>query len=354
MERLPMKKGNEVSHEKIRFLRTFYGKYRVIAAFIICAAILTAAFAFGCIVYGRGFRGDDAQAPGSIATGETQASDVTSDTKKEEAVEPPTTSPDAVPIVEMDLSCLSRGEHYLLNETDYLPDFQALAERELDLLGGEPHGTEPLVLILHTHTQESYLDGDPSLIEGSISDRTYSTDREQNVLAVGRALYEVLTEKGIPTLHCTVDHTRDGMLQGSYGRAAESIAAYKKQYPSLRLVIDLHRDAVLTENGEYIKSSVPGDEAAAQIMPVVGSDRNGTTYSQWEDNLALALRLRAILNLETEGICRPVYLRSASYNQELMPYSLLIEIGTGGNSVEEAKRTARLLGDALYALFQSQ
>lgn len=353
MERLPMKKGNEIGHEKIRFLRTFYGKYRVIAAFVVCAAILTAAFALGCIIYGRGFGWEGAQSIGDSTEGETHGSESMSDAKKEEAVEPPLTFPDSIPIVDSDLSYLLRGENYILNETDYIPDFEALAQRKLDLIGGESVGADPLVLVLHTHTRESYFDENSSLTEGTISDKTYSTDREKNMLAVGKVLCEVLSQNGISALHCTVDHMQGGMLQGSYARAEDSIAAYKKQYPSIRLVIDLHRDAVLTSDGEYVKSSSPGDEATAQIMPVVGSNRNGTQYSQWEDNLALALRLRAILNQTVLGICRPVYLRSSSYNQELVPYALLIEVGTGGNSLEEAKRTARILGDALSVLIQS-
>ena len=88
----------------------------------------------------------------------------------------------------------------------------------------------------------------------------------------------------------------------------------------------------------------------AQVMAVVGSDGNGTEHPNWERNLALAECLRAALNKEVSGLCRPSILRNASYNQELAPYSLLLEIGTGANSVEEAKRSASLVGKVLSDL----
>ena len=89
----------------------------------------------------------------------------------------------------------------------------------------------------------------------------------------------------------------------------------------------------------------------AQVMAVVGTDCNGTEHTRWEENLALALQLRRAMNAETEGIGRPVFLRNSSYNQELAPYSLLLEIGTGGNSLAQAKRTAEMVGSALVKLF---
>ena len=106
--------------------------------------------------------------------------------------------------------------------------------------------------------------------------------------------------------------------------------------------------------GEFIRTVYDAEEApVAQVMAVVGSDGNGTVHDGWEGNLALALRLRELLNTNGAAICRPISLRNASYNQELAPHSLLLEIGTAANSVEEAKRAAVLVGSALAYLLQS-
>ena len=143
-------------------------------------------------------------------------------------------------------------------------------------------------------------------------------------------------------------------LQGAYSRSEESVERYLKQYPSIRLVIDLHRDGILTDVEAYVKTEIKdGDGSLAQVMAVVGTDENGTYIPNWEGNLALALQLRREMNLNDCGIGRPVYLRSASFNQELAPYGLLLEIGTGGNSLEQAKRTAEKIGDALAKIILS-
>jgi stage II sporulation protein P len=140
-------------------------------------------------------------------------------------------------------------------------------------------------------------------------------------------------------------------LGGAYDRSAESVKYYLKEYPSIRYVIDLHRDAILNETGELLRAVWgENEEKIAQVMAVVGTDANGTDFPHWENNLAFALQLRAVLNADGKGICRPIFLRNASFHQELAPCSILLEIGTSGNSVDEAKRAAELVGDALAIL----
>ena len=137
----------------------------------------------------------------------------------------------------------------------------------------------------------------------------------------------------------------------AYSRSEETIRKYLKEYPSIRLVIDLHRDSVLKSGGELVRPvTLVNGEAAAQMMCVVGSNWNGGEYPNWEGNLAFALKIREELNAEGENLCRPVYLKGATYNQELAPYSLLVEMGASGNSLEEAKRTARRLADVLACM----
>ena len=113
-------------------------------------------------------------------------------------------------------------------------------------------------------------------------------------------------------------------------------------------MIDLHRDSVVKSTGELVRPVTAVDgEAVAQVMCVVGSDWGGQENPNWQGNLSLALKLREELNQKYQNLCRPAYLRASTYNQELAPYSLLLEVGASGNSLAEAKRSASLIADAL-------
>ena len=259
----------------------------------------------------------------------------------------PNTVPDGyLGIRPMDLS----GDG-MRNETLLTLDENALAST----FGGEssidPYA--PLVLILHTHSCESYLSSaEKTVREGVTIGR--SENREENVLAVGRVLQEALISLGIPTLHCEILHDRvDGKetYVGAYDRSNETVRRYLALYPSIRYVIDLHRDAVFDGNGDIVRPiSVINGEAVAQVLMVVGS---GTGVDH-ERNLSLALALNARLNGGGARICRQVLLRDSSYGQDYAPYSLLLEIGSVGNTLDEAKRAALLVASALAELIRGE
>ncbi len=327
-------------------------KFRFFAVFLICCAVLTAAFAASALLVG----GENREGSGfwSFFREESAETDATtpeaSDTAQGES--PKEEAPDLlgkISVVSKDLSRPDLGEFYIHNETLYKPNASELLSREL--LGLQP-SDQPQVLILHTHTSESYFTHAQDFLDGAPGDLTYSKDAEENMIAVGKVLCEVLNEKGITAIHCTVMHDSP-TLAGSYERSAETVRNYLKQYPTISYVIDLHRDAVMTSDGEYVRTEA-SDPDTAQVMAVVGSDCNGTAHALWEENLALALQLRAALNQRLPALCRPVSLRNASYNQELAPRFLLLEIGSGANTVEEAKNAARLVGEVLADLLQAR
>ena len=196
------------------------------------------------------------------------------------------------------------------------------------------------MLILHTHGTEAYSEDGAIFYEDDGGELARSEDARNNVVAVGKVLADALNEAGISTLHCTVMHDQ-AQYKDAYSRAKETVQRYLMEYPSIRLVIDLHRDSILKSDGSLVRPVTVADgKAAAQVRFVVGSSWGGEAHDTWERNLSLALKLRASLNEETPRLCRPVYLKSSTYNQELAPYSLLLEIGSSGNSLEEAKRAA--------------
>ncbi len=343
-----------------------YKKSRFFAAFLICCALLVAAFAITGVWQARG--GNDGEGKDNGASEGTNAGGAPSDgteqtqTPSDDGADstqvppadgagaPSLTIPEgAVPIKDADLSAPHLGSDYFHNETPYAPDVEALLSMDVS----SPHTQEALVLILHTHASESYLPSGTQYVEGAVGDATYSEDPAQNMIAIGEELRLVLQQKGITAIHCTVMHDDKG-FSSAYARAEDSIRFYLTHYPSIRYVIDLHRDAVMDAEGSYIRS-VCGDEdePVAQVMAVVGSDAGGMDHPNWEGNFALALSLRARLDALIPSLSRPLSLRNETYNQELAPYSLLLEIGTGANSLEEAKRAARLVGEALADLIFS-
>ncbi|MBQ9085826.1 MAG: stage II sporulation protein P [Clostridia bacterium] len=259
-----------------------------------------------------------------------------------------------IPIIPMDLSLSAYGNQYIYNSTGLVPDLQALLTNPLTAQEGAEYmsvTSAPKVLILHTHGTEAYsVDGAVSYREDG-GELARSTDPAESVVSVGAVISDELNHLGIPSIHCTIMHDQE-QYRNSYARAKETIEKYLERYPTIQLVIDVHRDSIVKSTGELVRPvTLLNGEAAAQVMCVVGSNWGGEENPNWEKNLALALKLRERLNTQCENICRPAYLRSSTYNQELSPYSLLLEMGASGNSLEEAQRSAYLIAEALADLW---
>ncbi len=260
-----------------------------------------------------------------------------------------------IPIVPMDLSLTSYSAKYIHNDTGHTPNTEALLKRDLSRKESIEYLSAtkaPAVLIVHTHGTEAYSeDGAISYVEEE--DLTRSVNIEKNVVSVGAVIGNYLNQQGISTVHCTVLHDQV-QYKDSYSRAEQTIRTYLEKYPSIRLVIDVHRDSIMKSTGEMVRPvSLINGEAAAQLMCIVGSDWGGQENPRWNGNLALALQVREKLNLQYENLCRPVYLRSSTYNQEIAPYSLLVEVGSSGNSLEEAHRSALALARILVEFIPS-
>lgn len=194
---------------------------------------------------------------------------------------------------------------------------------------------EPTVLILHTHTSESYT-GDYE------QDSAYRTlDEQYNMLRVGQALTERLEQAGIGVIHDRSFHDYPS-YNGAYSHARTSIEEYLAQYPSIRLVIDLHRDAVADSRGSQLAYTT-GD--AAQLMLVIG-----TNHTAWTENMALAVKVQARLEQLQPGLCRPMALRAQRFNQDLCPGTLLIEVGAAGNTLDQALNAVDPLSKAIIDL----
>ena len=233
----------------------------------------------------------------------------------------------------------------LSDEPGMGPDLEELltVPMELTLNDGQPR-----VLILHSHTTESF-EQTADRYEESSAYRTL--DPGHNMLALGEIVAQILESAGIGVVHDKTLHDYPS-YNGSYTHAAASTKAYLEQYPTIQLILDLHRDAADTPSGQMATKCTIDGERGAQLMFVLGTDKR-LSHPDWEQNLSLALKLQILLEKENPGICRDLTLSKNRYNQHLGKYALLIEIGAAGNTLDEAKLAARELGEAIIKLVLS-
>lgn len=235
----------------------------------------------------------------------------------------------------------SRGVS-LLNYTDSDMDLQAMAAAQVTVALAQEG---PQILIMHTHTTEAYtMDGTDIYQE---SDASRTTDENYNMLRIGDEMQKVFEEMGFTVVH---DRTLYDYPQynGAYTRSCAGVQAWLEQYPSIQIVLDVHRDALVGEDGTVYKAVTEVDgEKTAQVMMVVGTDSAGAEHPHWMENLALAVQVQQNLDEQWPTLARPITLRSSRFNQQLTTGSLLVEVGSHGNTLQEALRGARLFAQAM-------
>ncbi|MBU5435303.1 stage II sporulation protein P [Pseudoflavonifractor sp. MSJ-37] len=261
----------------------------------------------------------------------------------QEAPAPPATSPED--IVERTLVPTSTEGYayadglYLYNRTDLSVDLAAAASAAVDITLPKEG---PEILIVHTHATEAYApDGADTYAPTDANSRTL--DETQNMIRVGDEMARVFQEMGLDVLHDKGAYDYPA-YQGAYGRSGAAVADYLARYPSIQLVLDVHRDALVGNDGTVYKAVTKVDgEKTAQVMLVVGS---GSGHPNWMANLALAAKIQKSLDGLYPTLARPMTLRGSVYNQELSPGSLLVEVGSHGNTLQEALRAARCFARA--------
>lgn len=250
---------------------------------------------------------------------------------------------EAYPVIESQYG--TPGEITIKNTTDFDID----VEYELSApLGFELEDTdEPQVLIVHTHACEAYLQQDEGVYYSEYTGR--STDNNENLTSAGQILADSLSENGIVAVHSDVQHDNPS-YNGSYDRSAQTIYEYLEKYPSIKVVIDFHRDSIGYggEDGKIKPTFEVNGKKAAQIMIMSGYDPSGAYgFEHWEYNLRFALRLQQKAEQLYPGMTRPLYFGDFAYNMNINSGSLLIEVGTEVNTLEEAKYTSELLGEVI-------
>lgn len=234
------------------------------------------------------------------------------------------------------------GKVYIRNTTQYTLSNEEL----LKPFAAELTGEAPQILILHSHGSEGYT---PAVDDGIVwSGDHRTTDSRYNVVRMGDAMAEVFAQAGISVLH---DRTLYDYPEyaGAYDRSLAGIVRYLKEYPSIRFVLDVHRDAIEASDGSQVKvvSEIEGQGTAAQLSLIMGSDGGGLSHPNWMENLRLAVAVQEQALTDYPTLMRPLLLRNSRYNQHATTGSLLVEVGTAGNAPEEAELAARLFAAEL-------
>lgn len=221
----------------------------------------------------------------------------------------------------------------LLAESRLAPDFEI-----------ERNG-EPQILIMHTHATESYEPYERDFYDSSFSSRT--TDPTMNMIAVGDKIAAELEAAGIAVLHDTTLHDYPS-YNGSYDRSRETVQKYLDDYPSIKIVLDVHRDAIERDSGDRIAPVAEIDgKNAAQVMIISGCDDGTMDMPDYMKNFRFAALLQNQLESDWEGLTRPVLFDYRKYNQDMTTGSILIEVGGHANSIDQALYSGELIGKSL-------
>ena len=217
--------------------------------------------------------------------------------------------------------------------------------RVFDIEVGSP---EPQVLIYHTHTTESFELEERESYDSAFYGKT--TEPDKNITAVGDEICRELEACGITVLHDTLVHDYPS-YDAAYDSSRETVTALLEEYPSVKIALDIHRDGIETAEGVRLAPTAEEEgREAAQIMIISGCDDGTMGMPDYLNNFRFACELQSKAETMFPGLTRPILFDYRFYNQDLTDGSLLIEVGSHGNTLEQAKYSGKLIGRALGSL----
>lgn len=244
--------------------------------------------------------------------------------------------------VEVVAKNMSRGidKLYFANKTDLDIDLNDYLSSEYPIeKAASAVKSEPRVLIIHTHGTEAYLDTAEDA-------NSRSKDTSKNIVRVGEELQKVLTSYGIPTIHSRTMHDEVSYVN-AYANSKKEAKQYLEKYPSIKYIIDVHRDALGTETSPVKTYTEINGKKTAQLMFVMGTNAAGGNHPNYEKNLTTAAHLYKEANVLFPSLMRPVSIRPIIFNQDLTVGSMILEVGSNANTLEEAISAVRMFGRVL-------
>jgi stage II sporulation protein P len=258
--------------------------------------------------------------------------------------DPASASADITDLSQVDLSQYVTAAD-IKNQTSYDIDPSALVSEGYDFTI-DPDS--PQILIVHTHGSEAYTpDGEDTYTE---SDPMRTEDTDQNVVRVGDELAAAFEERGIKVLHDRSLYDYPS-YNGSYTRSMEAIESYLDEYPDIKIVIDLHRDAV---DSSYVTTAEVDGKTCSQVLLLIGTDYSGLDHPNWRENLKFGLTLQAAMNYEYPGLARPLKVSEYRYNQNATTGSMILEVGYCTNTLQQSIDAVKYFADAASDVLLSE
>lgn len=250
-----------------------------------------------------------------------------------------------------------RQEFELEGETEVSEEIQIeIKNISDDLPPVDLSGEGPQILIYHTHSREAYRQDPDNPYEAIAAFR--SNDLSQTVVGVGEELARQLQARNITVLHDKTDHEVYPWKSGLYPRSLETIKKRKKEYDSLKIFLDIHRnynDNLKDPDKEVV---VIDGERVAKFFIVIGTGEGiSGGFSQkpnWRENYQFALKITNKANEKYPGLADDILVRTGRYNQHISNRAILIEIGNHLTTFNEAKRTAKYLAEILSEVIENK
>jgi len=210
--------------------------------------------------------------------------------------------------------------------------------------------SKPAILIFHTHTTEGFEILDRPWYAADWSSRT--ENGAKSIVRVGMEMAQMLERAGWQVIHDT--NIYDRQYTGAYDKSRAAVLKHLEENPGILVTLDVHRDAIHTDNGVHIKPCAQiGGKNAAQVMIITGVQEGAIAgYADWEENLRFAAKLHMAAEERYPGLMRPIFFAPRKYNMDVTPYSLLLEMGSDANTLDEAVYSGRLIGEALAELLE--
>lgn len=209
---------------------------------------------------------------------------------------------------------------------------------------------DPQVLIYHTHATEAFEAQDSKIYDTRNTWR--STDNTKNMVAVGAALADALKAEGINVIHDTTQHDYPS-YNGAYERSAKTVQEYLEEYPSIQIILDVHRDAIERDEALVRPIATVNDQRMAQLMIISGCDDGTMNLPNWRKNLRFAALVQNAISESNPQLMRPLFFGYRKYNFALTDASLLLEFGSHGNTLEQCIATAQTIAPQLATAIQS-
>ena len=203
------------------------------------------------------------------------------------------------------------------------------------------------IILFHTHSCESYTPSEKYPYTQTGNFRT--TDLNYTVTRVGTELETYLKQYNYNVVHNTDYHDYPA-YNGSYTRSLKTVENILKTTPS-DIIIDVHRDAIGSRS-DYAPTVKIGDEEAAQLMFVIGTDNGGLWHPNWRENLKFAIKVQSKAEEMYPGLFKTMMLTKSRYNQHTGKYASIIEVGATGNTLEQCLTSMKYLAAVMHEVIQ--